>query len=136
MVHTVDVSAAAASAVPPPVATVPSHLTGHLFSADIADTLYNYRVLRMNQSLFVYIGCAERETFQEMAVAMPMPGGACTATTIIGEQMGTSHELAANFARKLQKQVYVSCNVAAEREIRPALAKRFTEEVRQFPEKF
>lgn len=130
MVHTTDQPAS------PPI--VPSQFTGHRFSADIGDTLYTYRILRMDQSLFVYIGTAEQELFTEMAVAMPMVANnsECIATTIIGEQLCSSHELAAQFARRLQKQVYVSCNVPTEREIRPALTRRFVDEVRQCPEHF
>lgn len=113
-------------------------MTGHYFTADIGDTLYNYRVLRMNASIFVYIGPAETENFNEMAVAMPVAADSkeYVATTILGEQLGNSHELASNFARRLQKPVYVSCNIPAEREIRPALTRRFVEEVRQYPEHF
>lgn len=130
------VLAALASAAP--TAKVPSRLTAHLFSVDITDTLYNYRVLRMNQSLFIYIGPAEQETFQEMAVAMPSTVGTatCIGTTILGDPLGISLELATSFAKRLQKQVFVSCNVPAEREIRPALVRRFAEEVGQFPEHF
>lgn len=117
--------------------SVHSHLTGHLFSADIGETLYNFRVLRMDASLFVYIGSAGQETFQEMAVAMPAPAGTTTSgTTILGDPLGSSLELATSFAKRLQKQVYVSCNVPAELEIRQALVRRFVEEVRACAEHF
>lgn len=75
---------------PAPV-VVPSHLDSHKFSVDLTDTLYNFRVLRLNRSLFVYIGPAEQENFQEMAVSMPTGNGAeCLTTTILGEQMNSS----------------------------------------------
>lgn len=135
MVLTEAAPTVAASPVPPPPSSG-ARLSGHLFTADISDTKYNYRVLKLNGSLFVYIGPADNEHFTEMAVAMPVSTGDCLTTTIMGEQLGCSHELAANFAKKLSKQVFVSCNVPEERQIRPVLAKRFAEEVRSFPEHF
>lgn len=116
---------------------VPSRFQGHLFSVDISDSQYNFRVLKMRDSLFVYIGQSGQEVFDEMAMAMPMAdSGECVATTIMGEQLCTSQELATNFAKKLKKQVFLSCNVSPEPHIRPALSKRFADELRAMPDKF
>lgn len=114
-----------------------SSLQGHFFSTDISDNKYNFRVLKMQDSLFIYIGPNEAEVFTEMAMAMPMPdNGECLATTIMGEQLCCSQELAVNIAKKLKKQVYLSCNVPQEPHIRPALCKRFADEVKQSPDYF
>lgn len=114
-----------------------SRMQGHLFSTDISDNKYNFRVLKMQDSLFVYIGQSDAEVFTEMAMAMLMPDtGECLATTIMGEQLCCSQELAANLAKKLKKQVYLSCNVPQEPHIRPALCKRFADEVKQSPDYF
>lgn len=113
-----------------------SRLEGHIFTADISDSLYNYRILKMKDSLFVYLGENDCEVFTEMAMAMPMPNGECLVTTILGEHLGSSQELALNFAKKLKKQVYLSCNVPQDRQIRPALSRRFIEEYKQNPDKF
>lgn len=111
-------------------------LQGHIFSTDISDNKYNFRVLKMKDSVFVYIGQSDAEVFTEMAMAMPMPSGEYLATSIIGEQLCCSQELAVNLAKKLKKQVYLSCNVPQEPHIRPALCKRFADEVKQCPESF
>lgn len=113
-----------------------SGLQSHLFSTDISDNKYNFRVLKMQDSLFIYIGQSDAEVFTEMAMAMPMADGECLATTIMGEQLCCSQELAVNLAKKLKKQVYLSCNVPQEPHIRPALCKRFAEEVKQSPDNF
>lgn len=114
-----------------------SSMQGHLFSTDISDNKYNFRVLKMQNSLFIYIGQSDAEVFTEMAMAMPMPGNSeCLATTIMGEQLCCSQELAVNLAKKLKKQVYLSCNVPQEPHIRPALCKRFVDEVKQSPDYF
>lgn len=112
------------------------HLHGHRFSVDITDSQYNFRVLKMRDSLFVYIGQSGVEVFTEMAMAMPMNSGECVATTIMGEQLCSSQELAINFAKKLKKQVFLSCNVPQEPHIRPALSKRFADELRATPDHF
>lgn len=114
---------------------VPSKWNTHYFTGDISETIYSFRVLKMNQSLFIYIGQADNEVFDELAVAIPVADN--VSTTIIGSQINCdSQELAQQFTKRLKKQVFISCNVLTNGLIRPLLVKRISEEIKNFPDAF
>ncbi len=115
----------------------PSRLAEHFFTADISDTVYKYRILRMKDSIFIYVGQGDNEVFDEMAVAMPMENSEVVSTRILGVDVGCeSQEMAKTFARKLKKQVFFSCNVDSDKMIRPMLAKHLSDEIKKCPEAF
>lgn len=121
--------------VSPAVSHVPSKWNGHIFSTEISESVYNFRILKMNASVFIYIGLSENEIFDEMAMALPTQDN--VSTTIIGSRMGCdSQELAQQFAKRLNKQVFVSCNVPSNNTIRPLLVKRLADEIKCVPEAF
>ncbi|XP_053692221.1 proteasome assembly chaperone 4 [Sabethes cyaneus] len=111
---------------------IPSNFTTHLCSVEVCDNSYNVRVLKMNNSVFIYIGENNAENFDELAMAMPMSADSEILTTsILGSLVGCgSEELAQKLARKLKKQVYVSVNVPNDRIIRPAIERKLFEEIR------
>lgn len=116
---------------------LPSRLKDHFFTADISDTTYKYRILRMKDSIFIYIGQGDNEIFNEMAVAMPMANNEVVSTRIIGVDVGCeSQEMAKIFAKKLNKQVFLSCSVDSDKMIRPMLAKHLSDEIKKCPEAF
>lgn len=92
----------------------------------------------MKDSVFIYIGQDSNEVFNEMAMAMPnQTGNEIIKTTILGDLLdGESQEFARNFAKKLNKLVFVSCNVSSDKEIRALLEKRITEEINTNPDAF
>lgn len=91
----------------------------------------------MSDSIFIYIGQGDNEIFNEMAVAMPMANSEVISTRIIGDDVGCeSQEMAKTFAKKLNKQVFLSCNVDSDKMIRPMLAKHLSEEIKNRPEAF
>lgn len=47
-----------------------------------------------------------------------------------------SERLAAKLAKKLNKQVFISCNIVEDRLCSPALEKRLVEEIQAHPEYF
>lgn len=117
------------------VCKVPSKWSGHLFSGDISEVKYNFRVLKMNQSVLIHIGHSENETFDEMAMALPTADA--VSTTILGVQTGCdSQEMAQQFAKRLKKQVFVSCNVPSNNTVRPLLVKCVADEIKRNPEAF
>lgn len=117
--------------------TMNSNFESHLFKGDICDVIYNYRILKMKNSLFIYIGQVNNEIFDEMAMAMPMQDGEITSTTIMGAVIGYgSKELAEKISRKLKKQIYLSCNVPEDRIIRPSVEKRLIDEINNNKEYF
>lgn len=118
----------------------PSNLKEHFFTLETEDHHYNYRVLKMKDSLFIYIGEDKNEQFNEMAMAMPSQTGGTgeiLKTTIVGDLLiGESQEFARNFAKKLDKLVFVSCNVSSDKDVRALLEKRISEEIHNRPEAF
>lgn len=115
-----------------------SNLKEHFFSLEAADHHYNYRILKMKDSVFIYIGQGSNEVFTEMAMAMPaQTGNEIIKTTILGDLLnGESQEFARNFAKKLNKLVFVSCNVSSDKEIRALLEKRISDEINSNPDAF
>lgn len=117
------------------ITKVESKWSTHYFSADIMDSIYTFRVIKMNQSLFIYIGQNGCETLDELAMAMPV--GDFVGTTIIGTQHGSeSQELAQQLTRRLKKQVFVSYNLPMNTQIRLMLVKRMAEEIKNVPDAF
>ncbi|XP_059620125.1 proteasome assembly chaperone 4 [Phlebotomus argentipes] len=115
----------------------PSSFTTHLFSASASGQDFTYRVLKMQDSTMIYIGEKSSETFEEMALAMISDSGEAVATTILGPLLGCdSQQLAEKVARRLKKQVYISCNVPAERMSRPVIEKHLVDEIKNRPEMF
>lgn len=114
---------------------VESKWATHYFTADLFDSNYVFRVLKMNQSLFIYIGQSGCESFDELAMAMPVND--FISTTIIGTQHGSeSEELAQQLTRRLKKQVFVSYNLPMNAQIRLMLVKRIAEEIKCVPDAF
>lgn len=117
------------------ITKVDSRWKPHYFTAEISESMYAFRVIKMNQSLFIYIGQMENESLDEMAMAVPVED--CASTTIIGTQYGCdSQELAQQFTRRLKKQVFVSCNIPSNNTIRLLIVKRIAEEIKNVPDAF
>lgn len=117
------------------ITKVDSKWTSHYFTAELFDGTYTFRVLKMNQSLFIYIGQNGCESFDELAMAMPITD--YVGTTIIGTQHGSeSEELAQQLTRRLKKQVFVSYNLPLNAQIRLMLVKRIAEEMKSVPDAF
>lgn len=114
---------------------IPSHLASYQFSAEISNSWYNYRILKMNGSLFIYIGEKSNETFDELAMAIP--SDEIIGTTIIGnDSVIDSKEIAMQITRRLKKQVFISCNVRSDNLLKPLLIKRLAEEIKEHPKEF
>lgn len=114
---------------------VDSRWKGHYFTAEVAEDIYTFRVLKMNESLLIYIGQQDNESLDELAMAVPVED--FVGTTIIGAVHGCdSQELAQQFTRRLKKQVFVSCNVPSNNLTRLMLVKRIAEEMTNRPDAF
>lgn len=117
------------------ITKVDSKWSAHYFTSDIMDSVYTFRVLKMNQSLFIYIGQNGCEALDELAMAMPVND--FVSTTIIGTQHGSeSQELAQQLTRRLKKQVFVSYNLPMNTQTRLMLVKRIAEEIKNVPDAF
>lgn len=107
----------------------------HLFSGESCGAQINYRVLKMCDSVFIYMGPKGSEAFDELALAMNIPSkGETISTSILGSS--ESRELAEKLTKRLNKQVYISANCSMDRINRPVIEKRLVEEISNHPEYF
>lgn len=114
---------------------VESRWKSHCFTAEIAEDMFTFRALKMNESLLIYIGQQDNESLDELAMAVPVED--FVSTTIIGTLHGCdSQELAQQFTRRLKKQVFVSCNIPSNNLTRLMLVKRIAEEMKNLPDAF
>lgn len=114
---------------------VPSKWTSHVFSADISETMYSFRVLKMSGSLFIYIGVSENQAFDELATAFPTSDA--VGTTIIGSPSGCdSQDIAQLLTQRFRKQVFVSYNAPSDGSVRQLILKRIVEEINANAEAF
>ncbi|XP_065077595.1 proteasome assembly chaperone 4-like [Ochlerotatus camptorhynchus] len=112
-------------------ATLSPNFTSHLCSVEVCDVRYNIRILKMKDSVFIYIGENKAENFDELSMAMlTAPGNEMLSTTIMGDPVGCgSEELAQKLSKKLKKQVYLSANVPNDRIVRPTIEQKLFEEI-------
>lgn len=114
---------------------VDSRWKTHYFTAEISESIFSFRVLKMNQSVMIYIGQIENESFDELAMAVPVED--FVSTTIIGSVHGCdSQELAQQFTRRLKEQIFISCNVPSNNLTRLMIVKRIAEEMKNVPDAF
>jgi proteasome assembly chaperone 4 len=114
------------------------NFTVHNFVTEIAETLVQFQVLKMEHSLFIWIGSAIDPAFSDLAMALRssyvrLP----LSTKLMGPNSDvTSSNLASRLSEKFQKAVFVSYNLPSDRLILLAVEKRLHEEVTTYPEKF
>ena len=119
------------------VSLLPSNFKSHYFNATVGDQNYIFRILKMNKSVFIYIGSDGNEVLDEIGVAMPMQNNEIVGTTALGPLIGCeSKEFSMKLAKKLNKQVYISCNVPVDRMVRPLIEKCLSDEIKAHPEHF
>uniref|UniRef100_A0A182WH55 Proteasome assembly chaperone 3 n=1 Tax=Anopheles minimus TaxID=112268 RepID=A0A182WH55_9DIPT len=114
---------------------VTQNFHSHLAQVEVCEVMYNIRVLKMKDSVLLYIGQEKAESFDEMAVAMPNANNASEVlgTTIIGPPDGSgAQDLAQRLAKKLKKQVYLSLgsSVPNDRIVRPSIEKKIFDDIK------
>ncbi|GAB0093191.1 Proteasome assembly chaperone 4 [Sergentomyia squamirostris] len=114
-----------------------SELSSHIFCGSAGEQEFTCRVLKLKNSTMIYIGGRENEIFDELAVSMISPSGDVISTTIMGRLLGCeSQQLAEKMCKRLQKQIYVSCNIPSDRFNRPFIEKHLVDEIKNHREMF
>jgi hypothetical protein len=110
----------------------------HNFVAEIAETPVHFQVLKMENSLFIWIGSGIDPAFSDLGMALNSSYGRLPLSTrLMGPNTDiTSLNLASRLSKKFQRAVFVSYNLPSDRLILPAVEKRLQEEVMTYPEKF
>ncbi|KAM9233388.1 proteasome assembly chaperone 4 [Dugong dugon] len=120
-----------------PLAVTGGDVSLHNFSARLWEQLVHFHVMRLTDSLFLWVGATPQ--LRNLAVAMcnrydSIP----VATSLLGDTSDTtSTGLAQRLARKTNKQVFVSYNLQnTDSSFALLVENRIKEEMDAFPEKF
>lgn len=120
-----------------PLAAAGADVSLHNFSARLWEQLVHFHVMRLTDSLFLWVGATPH--LRNLAVAMcsrydPIP----VCTSLFGDTSDTtSTGLAQRLARKTSKQVFVSYNLSnTDSNFTLLVENRIKEEMETFPEKF
>lgn len=113
-----------------------SKFTTHLFTAEVAGQKLNYRVLKMENSLFIYIGKKDEEVLNGLALALTLPqqSGESVTTSIL--ESPESQDIAQKLSMRLTKPVFVSYNANVDRLMFPLVEKHLIQEIKERPECF
>jgi hypothetical protein len=112
-----------------------SKFHNHFFAADVSGQTINFRVLKMEDSLFIYIGTKDSETFDEIGLAMLLPGKKeAISTSVVGST--ESRDIAQKLSLRLNKPVFISCNANVDRITGPLIEKMLLQEITERPEFF
>ncbi|XP_072801877.1 proteasome assembly chaperone 4 isoform X3 [Vicugna pacos] len=121
----------------PRAAAASGDVSLHNFSARLWEQLVHFHVMRLTDSLFLWVGATPH--LRNLAVAMctrydPIP----VSTALLGDTSDTtSTGLAQRLARKTNKQVFVSYNLQnTDSSFAFLVENRIKEEMEAFPEKF
>ncbi|XP_043277000.1 proteasome assembly chaperone 4 [Venturia canescens] len=108
----------------------PSSFKFHDFSTSVCEVRISCRIIKMEDSLYVWVGDFEDSKMNDLTVAMPskyekLP----VATKIMGmTEDSTSTSLAKRLTKKCGKPVFVSFNVAVNNLTLPVIEKAIQDE--------
>ncbi|XP_058034145.1 proteasome assembly chaperone 4 [Ahaetulla prasina] len=109
----------------------------HNFSWRLAEHLVNFHAMRLQDSLFLWVG--DRPELSNLAVAMCTPRDSIPASALLfgNASDNTSNCLAQRLASKTKKQIFVSYNVQnTDNGFILLVENRIKEEMAAFPDKF
>ncbi|CRK99900.1 CLUMA_CG013203, isoform A [Clunio marinus] len=120
------------------MSTVESAFSSHSFSGDVSGQSFKYRVLKMHDSLFIYIGKKDEELLSGLGLGFPSRTSdqESVSMSIINTEAPESVDLAKNISQRLKKPVFVSCNTLLDRISRPVIEKRLLDELNNHPDRF
>ena len=113
-------------------------ITIHTFTEPFQPDPVHYYVLRMRDSLLLWIGVGPRPALGDLAVAMSTGTGEPIATKLLGNHSCVvSMAMASRLTRRLGKQVFLSCNLPMENVgLHAQVEKRLLDEITAKPEVF
>uniref|UniRef100_A0A069DVY0 Putative proteasome assembly chaperone 4 n=1 Tax=Panstrongylus megistus TaxID=65343 RepID=A0A069DVY0_9HEMI len=109
----------------------------HEFTGTVFGSQINFKVLKMDSSLFIWIGLLSKEMLGDLCLAMatrfqPMP----ISTHFFGEFTDiVSPTFAKKLAKRLGKQVFLSYNIT-DNNMLPEIEKILCEEIKKNPQCF
>lgn len=124
------------------MATVePAECSGqiHDFKVMVIDIEVHLQTVKMDNSLYLWIGSSENPVLEDLSMALPTNyDHAPLATHLLGRFDNTSSSaVATKLSKKLKKHVYVSYNLPSDDTfLKAQVEKRVLEEISVHPERF
>jgi proteasome assembly chaperone 4 len=113
-----------------------TNFVSHSFTGEAAGVTINYRVLKMQDSLFIYIGKKDEEALNGLAVGLLPPFNEREAISTSILESPESQDLAQKLAVRLKKPIFISCNLNVDRLIAPVIEKHLVQEIKERSEFF
>lgn len=102
-----------------------SSFSVHSFVDTVSDTSVTFQVLKMRDSLLIWIGLLEQSSFSDLSLAVNT-----LSSKVFGHRDDSaSTSLANRLSRRLKKPVFVSYNVPASKIDLPGIERRLLEEI-------
>lgn len=110
----------------------------HHFRDQILEKKLIFQVLRMQDSLLIYVNDQDDSNFSDLSLAIKNRHDSTPISTkLIGDAPEDySKPIACRFSKRTGKVVYFSCNVPQDKTLIPLIEKRLFEEMKAHPDKF
>ncbi|KAJ8931171.1 hypothetical protein NQ314_015946 [Rhamnusium bicolor] len=110
----------------------------HKFMEEITEKKIIFQVIKMLDSLFIYINDKDQPYFNDLSLAMKNRyDNSAIGTSLIGNfTEDISKTVACRISKKVNKSVYLSYNIEQDRLLIPLIEKRLYEEIKTNPNKF
>ncbi|GLV38691.1 hypothetical protein CBL_05690 [Carabus blaptoides fortunei] len=110
----------------------------HTFFGELSSDMVMFQVIKMFDSVYIWIGLNNQPTLQDLSMAMyNQHGQVPVSTVLLGDSVEeTSKNISTKLCKKLNKVVCVSLNVEDNRFNIESIEKRIQKEIVEFPEYF
>lgn len=114
------------------------HFKLHTFFGELNNDMVMFQVIKMIDSLYIWIGHNNQPMLQDLSLAMDNKYGKLPVSTrLLGDSIDeTSKNISTKLCKRLNKAVYVSLNVEDNRFNIESVEKRIQKEIVEFPEYF
>ncbi|GIY94104.1 proteasome assembly chaperone 4 [Caerostris extrusa] len=112
-------------------------IKAHTFKENLLDCPVTFHIIKMKDSLFIWIG--DQGSFDSLAVAMPTPyDSQPISSTIIGYSADErSCSFASRLSKKIGKHVFASYNLSRnDSNLMVVVTQRLMKEITEHPDKF
>lgn len=107
------------------------------FSDSLCSTDIVFQVLKLKNSVYVWIGNAEDKRLDDLSLAMLMPDSDIVSSRLMGNILTPTTLITKRLCKKLGKPVYLSYNLPqSDNMLLEVVNKRLNKEIEQHPEKF
>ncbi|CAG9837760.1 unnamed protein product [Diabrotica balteata] len=117
---------------------VPSKLLTNIFQLDVLERKITCQVIKMKDSVIIYVNENDTPEFNNLALAMKdRYSSEPISTVLVGDfNEDFSKNTTSKLCKKLNKVVFLSCNVSQDRLLMPLLEKQIYEKIKSSPDMF